>query len=326
MDDSFTEAGTVETVVKKRRSATTDPIVQEDLKKKARAKPLEQHHKCKFCREEKLKPVGNKEKMSSWKQRRAALTESASDENWIFPCLCNVKAHRKCLLNNVKMKRNLTCDKCSSLYPIHGVFDKFSQRRFKRMLRSMVTILVLLGIVCIIFVIMNQSVVTIPSGVRIIVLVIIYLAIFVLACIFIYYLWKALCQEELVDIDVHCKQNEVSRNLSAKNAFKLYQEYLSLGSSDEKIIVIDSEKYVNVKYAKELSSLKSDGDVIPQAQVQFEKLVRSNPSTSHTVNPLALFDIANGQDSEPSKFSAEKENGSQGFSVASKKESSHPDP
>jgi len=93
----------------------------------------------------------------------------------IYPCLCNIKAHRECLKSYILMKKVTSCERCKTTYAIGG--SKTSEKSSSNggFIADIITM-------------------------------------FTFLITFICSLWRKYISHSLVDIVIHCKQTEIARH------------------------------------------------------------------------------------------------------------------
>jgi len=101
--------------------------------------------------------------------------EDVWEYDLIYPCLCNIKAHRECLKSYVLVKKVVQCERCKTTYAVEGKKTKDDKAEKKTLGAQILAILT-------------------------------YLVTFV--CI----LWRKYFSNSLADIAVHCKQTEIARH------------------------------------------------------------------------------------------------------------------
>ena len=149
--------------------------------------------------------------------------QSVGDYDLIYPCLCNIKAHRECLKSYLLMKKIMSCERCKATYAISG-------RRMREVTlpRENAIVMTTTVILCIIIMIAGAGLLAaslvISSGIKALAIVgIAMLAVGVLGIT--YLVWRKYFSRKIVDIAVHCRQTEIARHQEgAERTFKLFVE------------------------------------------------------------------------------------------------------
>lgn len=101
--------------------------------------------------------------------------EDVWEYDLIYPCLCNIKAHRECLKSYMLVKKVVQCERCKTTYAVEGKKTKDDKAENKTL------------------------------GAQI-------LAFFIYIVTFVCIMWRKYFSNSLADIAVHCKQTEIARH------------------------------------------------------------------------------------------------------------------
>lgn len=201
---------------------------------------------CQFCHQ----PL--KAKFSRHVKR--TISSRRRGEESIYPCLCNARAHRNCVVDHIKKTRTLQCDACRSPYALSGVYRTFSRKRFSKIIRSLLVTAVLIGVIAIIVSVINRSIMEIPDDYQIVILCFVYFLVFLMMLGFVVYLWRTFCKKDLVDFTVWCKQKEVDTHTSSTRSAEIFQEYLTVNQllNKKPLEITNSRRSIDKTSEKEI--------------------------------------------------------------------------